>query len=147
MVRHPVLVPLSREHFSALAAAAHILAAGPEDDHAPLLQELQGLALDVHFAEEEQVLARHLPPDLAKLLLADHRDLRQLLARLQEPTASHNDWLVLANRLREHVRWEERMMFEVLTARLGTEGMAALRGLLRYADQVAATDLPRFGAE
>lgn len=126
MVRNPVLVPLSREHFSALAAAAHILAAEPEDDHAPLLQELQGLALEVHFAEEEHVLAPHLPPDLAKLLLTDHGDLRQLLARLQAPTASHDDWLALANRLREHVRWEERVMFTVLTALLGPEGLLAL---------------------
>ena len=116
MQRHPSLVPLSHEHFDALAAVRRVLTAADDQPPTSLAVHLLQLPLDGHFLVEEATLAPLLPPDLRDRLLADHRALRADLAHAASPEPHRDRLLAAAQRLHDHVRWEERVAFAWLEA-------------------------------
>lgn len=106
MQRHPVLVPLSREHHHALSLCQRIRRA-PEADHDSAIAEARDALLQ-HFAAEESQFAAWWPqlnrPDLQQRFEQDHALLRHLL---QPPFQA----APLAEALMAHVRFEERELF------------------------------------
>lgn len=129
MFRDPTLVVLSREHFSALAAAAHVEQAGRGANLEQLRDELVGLQLPGHFAAEEQALLPFLSSEHDQRLRIDHAALLDLLEQVQAK-CDRTGLDRLAGLLREHVRWEERVLFPWLQANLSPSGWSTVAEIL-----------------
>jgi len=136
MLRDKNLVPLSRQHQHALALCVRIDRASPvrEADLAAwqteIAQQFQ-TEIKIHFSAEEQVLfpaARRFPElvPLVEELLADHAFLRGLFARAEARTLSSADLPVFAQRLSNHIRIEERQLFERLQELVNQEEFSHL---------------------
>ena len=136
MKRHPALVPLSREHNTALIVAFHlsqsIPTAEPEQVRSAydVLIDLWARGLLPHFrAENECLLARLIRhvPDSSELITRtqrDHLGIEALVADMRDnPDIEVRRRLLLAfaERLRTHIRWEEDVLFETSQATL-TDG-------------------------
>jgi hypothetical protein len=135
MKRHPALQDLSRDHQEFLLHARGLRWAIEGNRHAqPLATELRlwrsfwqtsGVH---HLAEEEAVIAPacdHAAGDLgvfAQQVRRDHRWLREHAERLTEAEAEAV--LEFAQRLQDHIRFEERAVFEGLQAALSDAELA-----------------------
>lgn len=157
MLRDKNLVPLSRQHQHALALCVRIERTGPIDTSAlsewqlEIAQQFEA-EIKVHFAAEEQIVfpaARafgELDP-LIEELLADHKWLRASFAKAEARQMSAEELAAFARRLSEHIRKEERQLFERMQelvrpeefARLGQE----LDRALENAAQVCALPNPK----
>ena len=130
MKRSAALAGLSRDHHHALEAALRLTRARPEtlDDALKHFHEFFEARGARHFELEEAILLPALPasepgwPELCDRVLAEHADLRARGAEAADVSAAHE----LGRRLHDHVRFEERELFEVLEARLGREGLSQL---------------------
>lgn len=136
MFRDPALVALSREHFAALAASAHVEQAGPGANLEQLRDALLGLQLPQHFAAEEQALLAWLPAEQAERLQIDHAALHDLLEQVQA-RCDRRGLERLAGLLRAHVRWEERELFPWLQANLSPSAWSAVATELASLQPVA----------
>jgi len=124
MLRDKNLIPLSRQHQHALALCVRIERAVPIDDtqladwQAEVAQQFAA-EIKVHFAAEEQIVfpAARTFDELNPLigdLLADHQWLRACFAKAEARQSSQEELLAFARRLSQHVRQEERHLFERL---------------------------------
>jgi len=156
MLRDKNLVPLSRQHQHALALCVRIERAMPIADakladwQAEITQQFEA-EIKVHFAAEEQIVfpaARRfgeLNP-LIDELLADHQWLRGCFAKAEARQISSTELLAFARRLSEHIRKEERQLFErlqelMLQPELGSLGQQ-LDLALENASQVCSLPNP-----
>ncbi len=117
MKREHYLRDLSSEHHQALGLAREIAKSGTATTDTKNLRNrvraVFSAELAPHFAFEEQVIL----PELARLgesglvvqTLKEHRQLRDLVARLDEGDALNE----FAQLLKAHVRFEERTLFAV----------------------------------
>jgi hemerythrin-like domain-containing protein len=157
MLRDKNLVPLSRQHQHALALCVRIERAGVIDGstlsewQAEIAQQFEA-EIKVHFAAEEQIVFpaalafRELGP-LVEELLADHKWLRASFAKAEAREMSAKEIGAFARKLSEHIRKEERQLFERMQelvrpeefARLGQELDRALEG----ATQICAIPSPK----
>ncbi len=121
MKRHPQLQDLSREHYTALKLARDARAAANGDaasmaGMARLVVDFFARELEPHFQLEEKSLLPLLKSHGETVLLqrteADHQELRALADALQKPDAA--TLLRFAGLLADHVRFEEREMFETV---------------------------------
>ena len=136
MLRNKNLIPLSRQHQHALALCVRIERASPisKDDLAAWQEEIaQFFASETsaHFSVEEKVIFpvaikfAELKPLVHDLLL-DHGDLKEMCAAATEQTMSSGEIVTLAKRLSEHIRKEERQLFERMQQLMSPEELAAL---------------------
>jgi hemerythrin superfamily protein len=156
MLRNKSLVPLSRQHQHALALCVRIERAMPIADakladwQAEIAQQFEA-EIKIQFAAEEQIVfsaARRfgeLNP-LVEELLTDHQLLRACFARAEARENSQEELLAFARRLSEHIRKEERQLFERLQelmpqAELGSLGQQ-LDLALENASQVCSLPNP-----
>ncbi len=142
--RHPALQDLSRDHHHALIHA-HLLRksaqgeqnAGPPDQVARDFLRFWEQDAGPHFREEEEVLlpiyARHTPPsqDMQVCqMLDDHAWFRDIVFELQQQVEAGQDLQELigeiGRRLHDHVRLEERHIFERMQDVLTEEDLADL---------------------
>lgn len=130
MKRSPALQQLSREHHTALSLALRIAKAADDAARAALMARVPGLfaaELEPHFLEEETRLLPQLAAagetDLVERTLAEHADMRALVARI---AAGETEALADFGRLLQaHVRFEERELFAVAEQRLPAFGAGA----------------------
>jgi hemerythrin-like domain-containing protein len=149
MLRDQNLIPLSRQHQHALALCVRLnraIQAGGVDLEAwqAEIQQQVESEIGIHFAAEEKELfpvAARLPKiqPLVDDLLAEHTVLRDFFARATARTLDQRDLGNLAEKLAQHIRKEERQLFEgmqkVMTPQqLATLG-AALDAALKDASQ------------
>lgn len=135
MHRSPQLAPLSREHQVALAVALQLSRATAED-LAPAVSRFAGFWADAgspHFDEEERLLLPALAGSSESIkagerMRAEHDELRSLAADLLGHAArpAVADANRLGDRLREHVRFEERELFPLLERELTEAQLDAL---------------------
>ena len=126
MKRDPSLVRLSRDHQRGLALAQHLEREAPGAD-AGRLAHLAQEAIEIwwsgllpHFrAECECLLARlvrhvGIEDEMVRRTQQDHVRINAIMASLRDgaDTAGTPLLLELANLLREHIRWEEAVLFE-----------------------------------
>lgn len=137
MYRDPTLVRLSREHFAALAASAHVEMAALDAALEPLCAEMVCLDLPRHFADEEAALLRWLPADHEERLRIDHAALLDLLEQVQA-RRGRIPLERLAGLLRAHVRWEERTLFPWLQSHLSPSAWREVACALQAAGEQAA---------
>jgi hemerythrin superfamily protein len=136
LLRDKSLIPLSRQHQHALALCVRIDRAQPipaanlEAWRAEITQQFEQ-EIKIHFAAEEKVLfpiARNFP-ELASLvdeLIAEHESLRREFIQLEKDGISAEELPLFAKRLSEHVRKEERHLFERLQQLMKPADMATL---------------------
>jgi len=136
MLRDKNLVPLSRQHQHALALCVRIDRASPIADadlaawQTEIAQHFRS-EIRFHFAAEEQVLFPAARPfaelnSLLEDLLSDHRWLRERFGEAEAQRLSGRDLSALGTRLSEHIRKEERQLFERLQALIGPEQFATI---------------------
>jgi len=132
--RSPALAPLSRDHHHALGAALRLRRAESATVEAAVEHFLTFFRDhgSPHFAIEEQLVLPALPSDDAewadatRRVLDDHAAIRaaaETVAASAEPVdVAH----ALGERLDDHVRFEERILFEILERRLAPEELERL---------------------
>ncbi len=133
MKRDPRLVRLSEEHHHGLAFALRLERDLPGADSASLaalygdLLRFWGRGLLPHFhAESECLIARlirHVPSTDERVLSLqrDHLGMEALVARMRDAAGDEQRRGALASfgaSLRDHIRWEERVLFESLQEEL-----------------------------
>jgi hemerythrin-like domain-containing protein len=129
MLRDPNLIPLSHQHHNALAMCVLTRRALREDTTPENIAQLARRAIDRydlelvnHFEIEEQILFPAMEGNLGKLslvssLIEQHREVDDLVAQLRaRPTAGLLERL--CGLLEEHIRREERDLFEMAQSRL-----------------------------
>lgn len=116
MLRDLRLIELSREHHVALRLAKRLAGAGTADSLPTVTSFLrqEKATLLRHFGDEERDLLPQLldfgEAALAQRLVDEHREMEALMSHDQDPQALAR----LGRVLGEHVRFEERELFEVL---------------------------------
>lgn len=145
MKRSPALAVLSRDHHHALEAALRLRRAHTGDLDAAVahLQAFWHPRGRRHFEIEERLILPALPPtdvdwrDATARVRDDHARIRRAVdalpsgggeARLE---AAHG----LGRMLRDHVRFEERHLFELLEARLPEADLARLGAAVERAEE------------
>ncbi|MBL8046088.1 MAG: hemerythrin domain-containing protein [Anaerolineales bacterium] len=146
MKRHPALQDLSRDHQQFLLHARGLRWALDGNRHAqPLIVEISRL-LDFweatgasHFIEEESVVipaCEQATVDLAtfaRQILRDHSWLRARVERLRDENLDLEAIAEFAQHLHDHIRFEERVIFEGLQAALSEADLQALSQRLQEA--------------
>ena len=150
MLRDKNLIPLSRQHQHALALCVWIERASPipERDLARWQMEIAQhfrAEIRVHFKAEEQFVFPSACQFkelnlLVEELLSEHAWLRERFAKAEGQQLSNGDITEFAHRLSEHIRKEERHLFERLQQFLSPEKFASmgqeLEDALREGEQI-----------
>jgi hemerythrin-like domain-containing protein len=157
MLRDKNLVPLSRQHQHALALCVRIDRASPIEEseltqwQTEMAQQFE-TEINIHFAAEEQIVfpaARsfdELKP-LADQLLGEHGLLRAYFKRAECKQMRAAEISEFARRLSDHIRKEERQLFERLQQLLPTDEMERmgreLDRALESASQICTLPTPK----
>jgi hemerythrin HHE cation binding domain-containing protein len=145
MKRSPALAPLSRDHQHALDAALRLRRAGPEsvDEAVAHFQRFFEREGRRHFAIEERLLLPALPAGddewapCVRRVRADHDAIRAGAGAIGPGASGAADVAAarsLGERLAGHVRFEERVAFEMLERRLPAPELARLGAALAAAE-------------
>jgi hemerythrin-like domain-containing protein len=144
--RSEFLQNLSREHHRGLFVALQLrraTRASMTDARGAFLQFWHSEG-GQHFRVEEKVLlpayARHRPPDEPAVVrvLTDHVDLRRRAAEMEASRApSLTDVHELGERLAQHIRHEERVLFPAIEAALSDAELSELARALERAERSA----------
>ncbi|HTT21882.1 MAG TPA: hemerythrin domain-containing protein [Candidatus Sulfotelmatobacter sp.] len=147
MLRDNNLVPLSRQHQHALALCVRIERASPipESDLGAWQKEIAHhfrAEIRVHFVAEEQVVfppARGFPEMtlLVDDLVSQHAWLRDCFDKAEAQRLCAAEITEFSRRLSEHIRKEERQLFEGLQRLMGREQLAVMGSELEKALKVA----------
>lgn len=137
MLRHSSLIPLSHQHQHGLALCVKI-DRGLAQDSSPekvaefsaTVKELFELELKNHFEVEEKILFPAIQVSLGETpmveeLIAEHRQIESLVARLPETLAEFSALL------QAHIRREERELFETIQQRMTPEDLERLAGPIK----------------
>jgi hemerythrin-like domain-containing protein len=154
MLRDKSLIPLSHQHQHALALCVRIQRAQPIPVADLLawqaeIEQLFEQEIKIHFAAEERLVfpvARSFLPlrPLVEELLTDHASLREYFSQAQARSITTEGLGCFAQRLSEHIRKEERELFQCLQKLMNSEDLAKLGNLLDAAmkDATSACIVP-----
>ncbi|MFZ0955567.1 MAG: hemerythrin domain-containing protein [Candidatus Sulfotelmatobacter sp.] len=145
MLRDKSLIPLSRQHQHALALCVRVERASPiAEADLPAWRAEIALQFEqeirIHFAAEELMVfpaARGFAEliSLVEELVAEHARLREWFSRAESLSSAELGLFVRA--LSEHIRKEERQLFERMQGLMSREGLAALGARLEDAHKDA----------
>ena len=133
--RHAALVPLSRDHQLGLQKARQLRQAadGSGADRVEAVRSfLDGWRKEIHlhFDDEEHLFAPFLTPAERDRLRAEHDDLRAHAAEAEQRATSKDpgaEWTrTLGDKLHDHIRWEERELFNGIQDRMTTSQLAEM---------------------
>jgi hypothetical protein len=140
MKRSEALKPLSHEHHHALFVAKVICDQEGGGDSKERFLEFWKSESEQHFRVEEEILlpGSGLPgPDQDEevaRMLSDHLAIRRGAARVSADEASPAEIVELAERLRAHVRFEERELFPRIERELEPDALERLASQLEPFD-------------
>ncbi|MCA9289598.1 MAG: hypothetical protein KDA25_00625 [Phycisphaerales bacterium] len=136
IARHDALAPLSRDHYGGLVQARHLIRAADGDDVArrkAIAQFVDAWDREIaeHFRDEERLLGALMDEADRRRLLDEHARLSALASEARtmrrhvdpDPSALRQ----LGEALEQHIRWEERHLFNRLQDRLGAARLAELQ--------------------
>ena len=133
--RHVALAPFSRDHYSGLVQARHLIRAADGDDVArrkAVAEFVDAWDREIakHFRDEERLLSELMADEDRKRLLDDHASLSTLAsdARMMRRHVDPDPSTLrqLGETLEQHIRWEERHLFNRLQDRLNAAQLAEL---------------------
>ena len=133
--RSKELVPLSKDHHEGLLFGWKIkegLKNGtPLTEIAAFIQWFWQADLEEHFRKEEQVLVPLLPKDdpLVQRMLEEHQSL-EALVHLCAMVQDEDIFLQLADGLHQHIRFEERVLFQWVEKVVAPDQLEAASPLL-----------------
>lgn len=137
LVRHPSLRPLSRDHYQALVQAQRLMSVGNlrgEQSHAVLQDFIAKWESEiaVHFEDEERLLPTLIHSQTQReRLFGEHELLRSMTSRigrdLSRGTYDAESVKRLGELLHDHVRWEERVLFEGIQGSAEPQSLASLQ--------------------
>jgi hemerythrin-like domain-containing protein len=134
MLRDKSLVPLSHQHHNGLALCVLTRRSLAEDSSPENLARLAQriikryeVELTNHFSIEEQILFPACESALTESLIAEHRQLEDLVDRLRS-AASAETIEEFVELLRRHIRREEEELFEQIQRDLPRETLDQLGG-------------------
>lgn len=140
MLRDKNLIPLSRQHQHALALCVRLdraIRAGEIDVEAwqAEIQQQFESEIGIHFAAEEKELfpaAARFPElrSLAEELLAEHVLLRDCFTRAASRSLDQHGLGDLGEKLTQHIRKEERQLFEGMQKLMSSQQLASLGAAL-----------------
>ena len=134
--RHEALAPFSRDHYVGLVQARHLVRAseGEAQERHEAIRAFMAAwhnEILVHFQDEERLLLSLLEEADRERMLAEHRQLVERAAELEaQQKQEMPDGRLLeetGNLLREHIRWEERDVFNRLQNNSDEEILAELQ--------------------
>ncbi|AFN74871.1 Hemerythrin HHE cation binding domain protein [Melioribacter roseus P3M-2] len=145
MKRHPSLVELSKEHHDGLILAQILKKDAPAYRDLPSDREgkrkyaLQFYREDLvkHFYKEEKILlpfCSGISPELDKLfqrMLEEHKRLEKLFDKLKNESDYENAMHEIGKLLDDHIRMEERELFESVQKHLDEEKLSLLSQKLK----------------
>ena len=128
MKRHKSLIPLSQDHHHGLMLAQLIKRGAPEykglptdtDGKIKYTRESWENELKIHFLNEENILfpsvkGKNIEIDeLIDNLLTEHREIEKMIAKLEVNNESEEKLNELGEKLENHIRKEERILFQQL---------------------------------
>ncbi|HYA24106.1 MAG TPA: hemerythrin domain-containing protein [Terriglobales bacterium] len=136
MLRDKSLIPLSHQHQHALALCVRLdraLQANDVNSEAwqAEIQTIFEQEIAIHFAAEEKEIfssARRIPElqSLVDELQAEHAILRHFFARAAVRSLNDADLASFVEKLAQHIRKEERQLFEGLQRAMSTQELSAL---------------------
>jgi hemerythrin-like domain-containing protein len=136
MLRDKNLIPLSHQHQHALAMCVRLDRALAKDDvnRDTWQEEILGMwesEIRFHFEAEEKVLfpaAQEFAPlqPLVNELLSQHRTLRDFFERTKTRGLNNADLKALGATLSQHIRTEERELFEECQRRMSVDEIARI---------------------
>ena len=143
MLRDKSLIPLSHQHQHVLALCVRIERAStiPQNDVGAWQAEIAHLVqseIKAHFTAEEQIVFpaaqkfEELYP-LVMQLVSEHTSLREIFAKVQDSSLSASETLALAQSLSQHIRKEERQLFERMQQLLDKEQLEIVGSKLESA--------------
>jgi hemerythrin-like domain-containing protein len=148
MLRDKNLIPLSRQHQHALALCVRLdraLRSGKIDLDAwqAEIEQIFAQEITIHFTAEEKYLfpaAEKFPElrPLVKDLREEHTLLRDLFGRAQSKTLDQASLSSFSTKLSQHIRNEERQLFEGMQKLMRAEELSTLGAALEVALQDAA---------
>ena len=129
--RHPALVAFSKDHHFGLLLVWKIRQGIAGGTDVALIKDytryFYNADLQYHFEEEEQYLFALLPNDEATIkALNDHKEIRELIEGLNNKDAGIEALQHFAEVLENHIRFEERMLFNDYQNKLTEEQLDAL---------------------
>jgi hemerythrin len=134
--RHEALAPFSRDHYSGLVQAQHLIKASEADDvtrRKAVADFVDVFDNDIakHFDDEERLLVGRMSSADEQFMLNQHRQIRQDVERIRSLRRSvdpdKNTLAEVGKRLNDHIRWEERELFDRLQNELGDQEILALQ--------------------
>jgi hemerythrin-like domain-containing protein len=148
MLRDKSLIPLSHQHQRALALCVRVDRAQPIpgadlEDWQAEIEQLFEQEIKFHFSAEEHVLFpaalqfSELIP-LVEELIADHAALCKSFSQAEARRMSRESLPVFAQQLSDHIRKEERQLFERLQDLMTPEQLATMGAQLEGALKNAA---------
>lgn len=133
--RHTALQPFSRDHYTGLVQAQHLLRASDENASG-LRQALMDFTrawkceIEEHFTNEEVLLSALMTAAQLKRLRNDHDLLRAFAgqaAQWQPDVDPGAGWVQeLGQLLNDHIRWEERKLFPAIERACTQDQLTAL---------------------
>ena len=143
MKRHEALIPFSREHHDALILSRLIQKGAPVyrglptriKEKADYALELFSVKLKQHFTAEEKMLALINTSDKELLLLfneirAEHVLLEHQFISLQTAQALEEKLDKLGRDLEQHIRKEERVLFELIQERCSEDVLEKIKMII-----------------
>lgn len=131
MKRSRHLEPLSHDHYAGLQVARRLRSgldhgADPKEMRAFVVHFWDTYLVE-HFRQEEELLLAPLDQSggavFAERLVDEHRRLERLAEECRSGTANHEVISSFRERLKAHIRFEERMLFPHLEERLEPEAL------------------------
>ena len=133
--RHDALAPFSRDHYTGLVTARHLIKAADADAVArrkAVAEFIDGWEHEIaeHFDDEERLLLDLLDDDDRQRLIDEHQTLRAYAqqARTLRTQTDPDPQTVrkIGQALDDHIRWEERELFQRLQDQLTEAQLQAL---------------------
>lgn len=128
MKRNINLIELSRDHHHGLLLGWKIKQGiknnATENQIIKYIKHFAKLALMPHFKQEEEDVLKFLPAnDVFKIkVVEEHQELLNLVAQLSE-NSNIEDLMAVADKLEQHIRFEERTLFPYLEKTLLTDDL------------------------
>ncbi len=148
MKRHESLIPLSRQHHDALILAQLIKKDAPEYKGLPT--DLNGKRIYTlemfrdhlvpHFEAEELILIPFILgadkeiDELSQKIIDQHKMVADYVEKIRTENNVKDNMDKLGNLLSEHVRLEERKLFQKIQKKLPEEKLSKLADQLKYLD-------------
>lgn len=144
MKRNENIVPLSRDHHNGLLFSWKIRQGINKNIETERIRKYVHYFWDdhlqKHFEEEETILFNKIQHELCEKAYAEHTQIKGLIEEIDRGDAPLEKYILLADVLEQHIRFEERTLFPFLEKTLDPEQLSEIGTTLGPLHETANTD-------